>query len=66
MRIKRSRKQAKVGRRSPKKGISKGGLVQRPTNLSGKGYSNWAGKTKKFSKNPWECKNGTGQGCPKE
>ena len=24
------------------------------------------GKPKRCSKNPWECKNGMGQGCPKD
>ena len=42
------------------------GLVQRPTNPKVKDMVIEPRKPKRFSKNPWECKNGMGRGCPKE
>ena len=50
MRIIRSRKQAKIGRRSPKKRISKWDWFKVKDMIIG------LGKPKNFSKSSWECK----------
>ena len=61
-----------MGWRSPKKGISKGGLVQRSKKLKSKGYGNWARESlknqqKKKKKTHWNVKwNGNGPRMPKE
>ena len=62
----RNRKQAKMGRKSPKKGISKWGWCKGQQTPKVKDIVIGLGKLKRFSKNPWKCKNGMGQGCPKE
>ena len=62
MRIIRSRKQAKMGRRSPKKGISKAGWCKGRQTPKVYDMIIGPGKPERFSKSPWKCKNGMGQG----
>ena len=62
----RNGKQAKMGRRIPKKGISKWGLCKGQQTSKVKDMVVGPGKPERIHKNPWECKNGMGQGCPKE
>jgi len=42
------------------------GLVQMPTNPKVKDMVIGPWKPKRFNKNPWECKNGMGRGCPRK
>ena len=66
MGIIRNGKQAKIGWRSPKKGISKWGRCKGQQTSKVKDMIIGLGKPKNFSKSPWEFKNGMNQGCPKE
>ena len=66
IRIIRSRTQAKMGQRSPKKGISKWGWCKSQQTQKVTDMVIGPEKPERFSKSPWECKNGMGQRCPKE
>ena len=65
MRIIRSRKQAKMGRRSPKKEINKAGWCKGQQTPKVNDMIIGSGKLERFSKSPWKCKNGMGQGSPR-
>jgi len=62
MEIVRSGKQAKIGQRSPKKGISKGGWCKNQQTPKVKDMVIRSRKPERFSKKPI----GMGQGSPKE
>ena len=62
----RSQKQAKMGQRSPKREISKWDWCKGQQTPKVKDMVIGPGKTERFSKSPWECKNEIGQGCLKE
>ena len=66
MRIIKNGKQAKMGWRSPKKGISKWGWYNVQQTPKVKNMAIVSGKPKRYSKSPWECKSGMSQGCLKE
>ena len=62
----RNRKQAKMGRKSPKKGISKWGWCKGQQTPKVRDMVIGSRKSERLIKNPWECKNGIGQGCQKK
>ena len=55
-----------MSRRSPKKGLSKWGWCKGQQTPKVKDMVIGLEKPKACSKSPRECKNGMGQGCPKE
>ena len=66
MRIVRTRKQAKMGQRNPKREINKCDLCKGQQTPKVKDMVIGSGKPERFNKSPWECKNEMGQGCLKE